>query len=371
MSVEKRRRGDGKLAYRVRWRDGNTNRVRTFDQLRDAYRFDADIRRRKQLGEVGLLDAGRQTLNDFFEEWWSRYAEPFLSAKTREMYRGLWDRRLSPGLGHLRLVEVTPEVIEAFADDLRRAGVGPASIQKALVVLQGAMKKAVVWGRVSVNPVVSVTKPPQTRRPVTSAVSPRQVEAIRASLDLRDATFVSVLAYAGLRPGEALGLRWGDVRERTMLVERAVSLGEVKATKTGAVRSVRMLSPVVADLTRWRLACGRPDDRELVFPAHDGEPWSAGDYKNWRRRRFRTAVVAAALPPTVRPYDLRHAFCSLLIAEGRSIVEIAAQMGHAPTMTLDTYGHVIAEFDGAERVSAEDAIKQARDPGSLTVAIAP
>jgi integrase len=45
-----------------------------------------------------------------------------------------------------------------------------------------------------------------------------------------------------------------------------------------------------------------------------------------------------------RPYDLRHAFASLLIHEGRlSVVDIAAQLGHNPTVCLDTYAHVMAE----------------------------
>ncbi len=39
--------------------------------------------------------------------------------------------------------------------------------------------------------------------------------------------------------------------------------------------------------------------------------------------------------------------------EGASIVEVARQAGHSPTMTLDTYGHVFAELEGAEKVSAE------------------
>ena len=47
-----------------------------------------------------------------------------------------------------------------------------------------------------------------------------------------DATLVSLLAYAGLRPGEALALRWDDVRSRTILVQNALALGEVKDTKT-------------------------------------------------------------------------------------------------------------------------------------------
>ena len=67
----------------------------------------------------------------------------------------------------------------------------------------------------------------------------------------------SVLAYAGLRPGEALALTWGHMGERTVLVEGAVSLGEVKATKTGRSRSVRLLAPL-RDLAEWRTAAGRP-----------------------------------------------------------------------------------------------------------------
>jgi hypothetical protein len=63
----------------------------------------------------------------------------------------------------------------------------------------------------------------------------------------------------------------------------------------------------------------------------------------------------------MRPYDLRHAFCSLLIAEGLSVLEVARQAGHAPTMMLDTYAHVMADHDGAERRSAEAAIRSARE----------
>jgi hypothetical protein len=48
------------------------------------------------------------------------------------------------------------------------------------------------------------------------------------------------------------------------------------------------------------------------------------------------------------------------IHEGRSVVEVARQAGHSPTMTLDVYAHVLDEFDIAEPVSAEDQIAQAR-----------
>jgi len=83
-----------------------------------------------------------------------------------------------------------------------------------------------------------------------------------------------VLAYAGLRPGEALGLRWGDIRERTILIQRSFTLGEEAATKTRQHRTVRLLAPLAADLRSWRMAAGRPDDAELAFPGRNSPPWT-------------------------------------------------------------------------------------------------
>jgi integrase len=61
------------------------------------------------------------------------------------------------------------------------------------------------------------------------------------------------------------------------------------------------------------------------------------------------------------PYDLRHSFLSLLIAEGQNVVDIARQAGHSPNDGAHTYAHVFEEFDPAERMSAADRIRQARD----------
>ena len=169
-----------------------------------------------------------------------------------------------------------------------------------------------------------------------------------------------MLAYAGLRPGEALALTWGDVRERTILVERALALGELKETKTGQTRSVQLNAPLAADLAGWRLYCGRPQDDTLIFPTRNGVHWTDSHWRNWRKRVFAPAAADAELS-AFRPYDLRHSFVSLLIAEGRSVVEIAKQAGHSPTMALATYGHVIEELEGADRRPAAEVIRAARD----------
>ena len=161
-------------------------------------------------------------------------------------------------------------------------------------------------------------------------------------------------------------MRWGEVRERTLLVERSVSLGAAKATKTGATRTVRLLAPLAADLREWRMRSGRPDDRALVFPGRDGRPWSQPAYQSWRRRAFARAASAAGAQGA-RPYDLRHSFASLLLHEGRNVIYVARQLGHGAQLTLGTYGHVIDELDEQQpRQDAEDAIAAARAaPGRI------
>ena len=88
--------------------------------------------------------------------------------------------------------------------------------------------------------------------------------------------------------------------------------------------------------------------------------WRETDWRNWRRRIYAPAAAAEGIDGA-RPYDLRHSFASLRIHEGRlSIVELAEQLGHNPTVCLSTYAHVMAELRGAERISAEDQIRAAR-----------
>jgi integrase len=139
-----------------------------------------------------------------------------------------------------------------------------------------------------------------------------------------DATLVSVLAYAGVRPGEALALERRHIRKDTMLVEQAVALGKSKLQKTGRVyRTVDLLPALREDLDEWfRVAgCAEPDSR--LFPRSDGDWFKVDDWNNWRNPQFYKALDELKISRR-RPYDLRHSFASLLIREGEtSIVELA------------------------------------------------
>jgi integrase len=363
MSVERVVRQGG-VVWRVRWREGGRNRSKVLGRKRDAEHFDAEVKRRQRVGDLALVDAGTQTLADFAEEWWSLYAAPNLAPKTRRVYASLWDLHVLPRVGGLRLRELRPESVNRLIADLHEQGLAPGTVRKVVALLQGVLQRAVEWGRIPQNPARLARKPSAKRSREVRPLSPRTIEAIRQHMlregRPRDATLVSVLAYAGLRPGEALALTWGHVRERTISVDCAASMGAVRKTKTGRSRTVRLVAPLAHDLLAWRLTCGRPDDGELVFPGKRGGPLTEGQWNRWQEGIYRQSATAAGVERP-RAYDLRHSFVSVLIHEGVSILEVARQAGHTPTVALNTYGHVFDEFEPAERTTAEAQIRRARD----------
>jgi integrase len=261
------------------------------------------------------------TLRDYVVgEWWPNYAERRLALSTQESHSTDLDLRILPRLGDLALTRIRPAVVERFVADLERAGTGRATIVSTLAVLQGVMKRAVRDCKLPGNPVKQIDKPSQQCERAPVLVTVEQVEAMRLSClgrdDLRSATLISLLAYAGPRPeSEALPLRRSAVRRRTILF---------RASKRSVPheRATRLLAPLAGDLRTWRQACGRPPDDTPVIPSGRGGPWADYDWDNWRSRTFRAAAKAAGLraDPSdgarrARPRDLRSSFATLLIYE--------------------------------------------------------
>jgi len=391
MSVEKRTNGDGTRAWRVRWREGDRNRARSFRTRRDADLFEADLVRRRRLGTLATLDAGQMTLDRFVADVWAPQRAADLKPATRRFYAGLYRAHIGPEFADVPLREITPQRVAAWQAARVKAGGGRKAIREALSLLGGLLGYAVELEHLQVNAARAVRPVKRAQRQSVRPLAPAAVEAVRRVLSApmpvqvpdsrdgrrrraygqpdqrtaqtrqRDAALVSVLAYAGLRPGEALALCWDNVRDSTLLVEHAVDgTGGRKATKTDHARTVRVLDALAHDLREWRLAAGRPPKTALIFPRSDGGLWTKADWDNWRDRTWRKACPRADLDPIPRPYDLRHSFASLLLAEGRAIHYVAEQLGHGAEQTLRTYGHVIADYRDRQVIDAEAEIRAAR-----------
>src|SRR3954466_235564 len=210
MSIERRRRNDGRTVYVVRWYEsgrGSTKRKRTFDRRRDAELFEASLRRARQLGQLASEVIGSNaTLEEVLVEWWDTYAVTPLRPSTLATYTTLLDKWIVPYLGRKRLREITRQTIDNYCAQLRVDGAGAPTVNRTLGVLQGVFHRAVEWRRLAWNPAVGVRRVAHRRAAPIDARAPETVEAIRAELDAQSAALVSVLGYEGLRPGEAHAL---------------------------------------------------------------------------------------------------------------------------------------------------------------------
>lgn len=374
--------------FRVRWTDPGTGRrqFEELDSVDEALDFLAHVRLARRRGALADLDRGREPLRDFVAEWWESYAKANLATATRAAYATLWNRHALGRIGHLELRQVTPAVVARLRQDLEADGVGPEAIRKTMTMLQAVFREAIVWERLPVNagnPVQLVRKPPMRRKLAIVAFSPEQVEALRAEMEPADAVLISLLAYEGLRPEEALALEPRHVGKGTLLIEQKNVDGVIHpGQKTSRPpRSPELWPAVRADLAALRLQAG---PQRFVFQRVDGRPWTATDYRNWRTRIFQPAAAGAGLATldrqatygTVdgkrkrttrsrydgpRPYGLRHTAASLLLRDPNySLPEVAAFLGHDVATLSKHYAHIIAELKGQRPAPVAQAIDAAR-----------
>lgn len=197
------------VVWRVRWREGGRNsqeRSRRFDREADAQALEDELRRRKRLGELVDFSGAKETLNYYVAGTWAKTHAVTLAKKTTNHYTSRYDLHLAPYLGELKLTELTPEAIGRWQADRIAAGAGRVAVLQALDLLGSILQRAVEGGRLSRNPVRLVRKVARPRKKEIKPLAPATVEAMRTAAHARDATLISVLAYAGFRPQEALAL---------------------------------------------------------------------------------------------------------------------------------------------------------------------
>lgn len=362
----RRRDGSVRTSYTFRYRDllGRRRRI-TRSSYDDALKAWLQVKGLRERGRLADLERGTTTLACFHDEVWLLEHAPTLRPRTVEQYERLWRRHVVGRIDRLQMRDVTPRVVSALKRQMLADGVGVESTRRTLTMLQGLFRLAMEWEEASTNPFGIVRKPPVKPPTPVRPLSVEAVERLRRRFiddDKWDSVLlVALMSYAGLRPSEVAGLRVSDVRERTLLVHRTIRPGDQDGLKNGSpYRTAELLQPVKEDIALALDRRGFSHDLDApLVPDSTGHARDLDDHKNWRRRCFGPAVRDLDLPIR-RPYDLRHTCASLLLAAQRNILEIAAQLGHRPEMTLRTYGHLIDEYRGQPPIDIEQRIRATR-----------
>ncbi len=367
-SVEKRMR-DGKMSYRVHYRDPRgKSRNRSFTKKVDATGFAASVETDKARGEWVDPKSGRITFGEWATQWLATKRD--LKPATLDDYSRLLGCHVLPFFGEMWLSRIQRVHVEEWLAGLAAKGLGTSRTRKSFVVLASVLDAAVEHDHIARNPARSKGRGGRSGRvALPRATKPRRRyltadEVARLAGAAGDwSTAVEVVAYSGMRFSEFVALRREDcdlLRRRLTLDENATEIdGKLvwqAATKTDEIVRPRLPAFVCEHLAR-HLETVPDTPRALVFTGADGGPIR---YRNWLRYVWRPAVRQAGLEG-LTPHELRHTAASLLIAGGADPKTVQEQLGHRSIKTTyDVYGHlweghaddVFERLDEAGRVAA-------------------
>lgn len=305
------------------------------------------------------------TLGELAVPWLERR---LLTHRAGKEDRCRWNSHLGPHFGHLRPTEVDVDAIKAFAEAKLREGLAGGTIRVCVATLSSLYQDHRKLA--PTNPARGL--PPDVMRlmrshdPKTTPFVERLDDVRRIYLSLLDdepvvATGYALGALAGLRPGEAFGLRWPQVdlaRRRIHILETVT--GDTKDHDSRIVPILDGLHPV---LEAWKLKTG---GQGLVCPPlrKDGgkvDKSTRGDALRRALKALELARPGFGVPSKALPLakqDLwywctRHTFASHWVLQGRSIEKLSKVLGHySVEITWKHYVHLRPDLFVDEERSA-------------------
>ncbi|WP_374928597.1 tyrosine-type recombinase/integrase [Kytococcus sedentarius] len=285
-------------------------------------------------------DAPLPTLREYADHWLARRE---LRPRTVILYRGLLDRHVLPTLGAVPLDGITSPQVRGWFDNLET---GPTARAQAYSLLRTILGTAVDDQLLSRNPCTLRNAGRKPRMHHVEVMTPQQIAVATSVMPQRLQALLLVTAWCGLRLGEALELRRGDVDRLpngtfVVKVRRAVSRVKgawlVGPPKTAhGVRDVAV-PPHVSEVLARHLAEYTPQrDDALLWPS----PRDPDTYlqRSTLNLSWRPAAEAAGVPG-MRWHDLRHTGATLAAQAGATVPELMARIGHSTPAAALRYQH--------------------------------
>lgn len=345
-----RERANGTWEGRVRWTadDGQGKRLSVYGATQSEVRTKVgEVLRRLRRGEP-VRDTER-TLAVWATEWLSE-SLPVSGrrASTIDAYSSLTRTHIVPKLGAHKLSALRPTHVEKFLGQLSKE-LRPSTVRQAYSVLRAILQGAVRDGLIAKNVTLAVT------RPVVPMSDPRPVsqkqvrELIASANGHRLRPLLVLVATTGLRRGEALGLRWGDIdlqagslRVSRSLVRTSKGIEMDNQTKTPrGRRTIPLAQSVVVELRDHkarqageRLKAGPAwRNLDLVFCTEDGGPLEPRNVSRW----YAGLTLLCGVEDRGM-HALRHYAATAMLESGSTVRTVADVLGHSDvSITLNVY----------------------------------
>ncbi len=339
-SLEKRESG-----YVVRWRVDGGSRQRTFKGHKEALAHKTQVESDAAAGRAVDPAHGRIT----FEEWWKVWTAGRVNLRSSTLAQSASAARTHtlPVWGSKRLDSIRQPQVQAWVNKLAGSGLAPATVHAAYKDFQQAMSAAVTAKMLRDSPCVGITLP-KVERSEMNFLDHADIRALADAIEPRYRALIFLLAYGGLRIGEAAALKPAQVDFKNGTVTVIASAAEVSGhvqinppkSKAGR-RTIYLTSSIMDELARHMEEF---PGREYVFEGAQGGILRS---RAWSQRYYKTALAKAGLSK-VRVHDLRHTAISMWVRAGVDLVRIKTWAGHSSsTFTVDRYGHLYVTDNAA------------------------
>lgn len=268
---------------------------------------------------------------------------------------------LLPTLGDRRLDAISDADVQRLK--VSRRELSATTLNQVLGLLRAMLALAVKWKVIEAMPcsIERVREPPKRTAFYTPEEFERLVATARA-LGPNEYVMVLLGGDAGLRAGEMIGIRWGDVdlRQARLTIVENEWRGHVGGPKGGHERHVVLTSRLVDALAE--LPKGDARSRVLRRKVGGEESATKGSIDSWLGRVQRKAGF-----PEKGPHILRHTFCSRLALLGAPARAIQGLAGHASSKTTERYMHLAPQvLESAIRLLDGPPARRSRGTGAGT-----
>jgi integrase len=238
----------------------------------------------------------------------------------------------------------------------------PKLLNNYLIPLRGAFGLVYRGRRAADSPLVGIGNrrvPVQLPDPLTASERDRILADMADHYDPRITAYFRFMFYTGMRPEEAIALRWSDIDEAggVARVQRVRTFrgSERDDTKTGFHRDVDLVPMALAALKVMRPHTSmRGEDPDVFQNPVTRKPWH--DERSQRDHYWHPTLRRLRIRGR-RPYSTRHTYCTVALMGGVAPAYIATQAGHSVKVLLEKYARWIPGADGgAERRRLADVM---------------
>jgi integrase len=298
--------------------------------------------------EQGIMPSPERLTVEAFLERWLADDVIRLDQYTVKNYTIYVRQHIIPEIGRIRLGQLKAAHVQGLYTALGKKGLAPKSIRNAHGVLRAALERAIRWDLVPRN-VAALATPPKATPAEFRVLTVEEARQLgRVAQGNRWAPMLMLALTTGLRQGELLGLKWGDIDTAAGVLQVRRQYERDGSFSTPKASSQRRLDLAPAELRALEIQRESQDrDRErwgaayveqdLVFATHQGRPLI---HRNVFRE-FKILLRKADLP-SIRFHDMRHTNASLMLGQGVHPKVVQARLAHSQVaITLNLDSHVL------------------------------